>query len=141
MSTNPLAAAVEALEPFANYADPHNMLSADSIITTGSSFAKRQLTMGDCYTAARTLPSLRAALAEAEGAVSLPVRWEWETDGDEDHNLVLYLGPIRLGLIWVAPNGSIRASLLNWPISKSSFHPTLAAAKAALLAAVKGEEK
>lgn len=52
-------ALVEALRPFANYADDARAKApADLVITVGSSIAKRQLTMGDCYKA-------RAALSDA----------------------------------------------------------------------------
>ena len=80
-----------------------------------------------------------AISAPAPDEVVLRVRWEWETDGDEDHNLVLHLGAIRFGFIWVAPNGNIRA-LRNGQTSKSSFYPTLAAAQAALIECAKGGE-
>lgn len=43
----------EALRPFAAFADPHGRVPDDMNITLGSRFAKRQITMGDCY-AART---------------------------------------------------------------------------------------
>lgn len=46
---------VEALRPFADYADPRCAAPDDLVITQGSGFAKRQLTMGDCYNAAEAL--------------------------------------------------------------------------------------
>lgn len=46
----------EALEPFADYAaDPQQNVPAHLNITRGSWMAKRQLTMGDCYTARTAL--------------------------------------------------------------------------------------
>lgn len=50
----------EALKPFADYADRAMVLPPTFQITTGSSIARVQLTLGDCYGA-------RAALALAEG--------------------------------------------------------------------------
>jgi hypothetical protein len=44
-----------ALKPFANYADPSGVFPPTVEITTGSRFARKQLTMGDCYEAARAL--------------------------------------------------------------------------------------
>lgn len=44
-----------ALKPFADYADPTAVFPPTIDITTGSRFAVRQLTMGDCYEAARAL--------------------------------------------------------------------------------------
>jgi hypothetical protein len=44
-----------ALKPFADYADPRQFMPADMVITQGSPMAKRQLTMGDCYTARRVM--------------------------------------------------------------------------------------
>lgn len=41
----------KALQPFANYADSRNVVNPEFIITAGSSIAKKQLTMGDCYRA------------------------------------------------------------------------------------------
>ena len=42
---------IEALEPFAEFADPNDMVPANLPIAMGSSMAKQQLTMGDCYKA------------------------------------------------------------------------------------------
>jgi len=50
---------VKALSPFAEYADHRNVCPADNVITIGSTIAKRQLTMGDCYEA-------RNAIAKAK---------------------------------------------------------------------------
>jgi hypothetical protein len=44
-----------ALKPFADYADKHNSVLGQTIITGGSPLAKRQLTMGNCYDARRAL--------------------------------------------------------------------------------------
>jgi hypothetical protein len=44
-----------ALKPFADYADPSAVFPPTIEITKGSRFARRQLTMGDCYEAARVL--------------------------------------------------------------------------------------
>lgn len=44
-----------ALRPFANYADEKGIVLDNAVITKGSSFAKRQLTMVDCRRAAATL--------------------------------------------------------------------------------------
>lgn len=44
-----------ALKPFADYADPSGVFPPTIEITTGSRFARKQLTMGDCYEAARVL--------------------------------------------------------------------------------------
>lgn len=43
------------LKPFADFADPTRRFSRDLKITAGSSIARRQLTMGDCYDAADAL--------------------------------------------------------------------------------------
>lgn len=48
-----------AVKPFAEYADPRNLMPASLPISNGSSMARQQLTMGDCYAA-------RDALAGAE---------------------------------------------------------------------------
>jgi hypothetical protein len=58
----------EALRPFAEYADKNRRLPGDHIITQGSRFAKRQLTMADCYAAADALSSAQepAPYADAE---------------------------------------------------------------------------
>jgi hypothetical protein len=55
----------EALEPFANYADPRSAVPVNLPISNGSSLAKRQLTMGDCYIA-------REALAEHAKLMAAP---------------------------------------------------------------------
>lgn len=47
-----------ALKPFADYADPTAVFPPTIEITTGSRFAVRQLTMGDCYEAARVLDQI-----------------------------------------------------------------------------------
>lgn len=44
-----------ALKPFADYADPSGVFPPTIEVTTGSRFARKQLTMGDCYEAARAL--------------------------------------------------------------------------------------
>lgn len=44
-----------ALKPFADYADPSAVFPPNIPITNGSRLARRQLTMGDCYEAARVL--------------------------------------------------------------------------------------
>lgn len=44
-----------ALLPFANYADTRGVITKDHVVTIGSPLARRQLTMGDCYAAARAL--------------------------------------------------------------------------------------
>lgn len=44
-----------ALRPFAEYADPRGNVPAHLQITSGSSIARRQLTMGHCYTARAAL--------------------------------------------------------------------------------------
>lgn len=44
-------ALVEALKPFAAYADPKNKMPPDMIISNGTPMARRQLHMGDCYNA------------------------------------------------------------------------------------------
>jgi len=49
-----------ALKPFADYADPRNTVPADFRISAGSTMARKQLTMGDCYRA-------RAALNRPDG--------------------------------------------------------------------------
>ena len=49
----------KALEPFAAYADPHGAFPADLPITSGSSMARKQLTMGDCYNAAEALSQFK----------------------------------------------------------------------------------
>ena len=41
----------KALKPLADYADPHQRTDPEMVITQGSSMAKRQLTMDDCYQA------------------------------------------------------------------------------------------
>jgi hypothetical protein len=48
-------AAVAALKPFADFADPHNRAPDHLVITVGSSMARKQLTMGDCYKARQAL--------------------------------------------------------------------------------------
>jgi hypothetical protein len=48
-------AAVAALKPFADFADPHNRAPDHIVITVGSSMARKQLTMGDCYKARQAL--------------------------------------------------------------------------------------
>ncbi len=50
-----IAEVCAALKPFADYADARAKAPPDMQITTGSAFAKRQLTMGDCYAAAKAL--------------------------------------------------------------------------------------
>ena len=44
-----------ALKPFADFADVRGALPNDYVITQGSSFAKQQLTMGDCNEARSVL--------------------------------------------------------------------------------------
>jgi hypothetical protein len=46
---------MEALQPFAVYADQRGKIPIDYQITQGSPVAKRQLTMGDCYKAKEAL--------------------------------------------------------------------------------------
>lgn len=53
----------EALRPFADFADPRGVVPADFVITQGSSMAKRQLTMGDCYEALAALAVVPAQAA------------------------------------------------------------------------------
>jgi hypothetical protein len=43
---------VARLKVFADFADSQRRMPRDLVITNGSSMAKRQLTMGDCYDAA-----------------------------------------------------------------------------------------
>jgi hypothetical protein len=52
-----LESARKALEPFAAFADPRNVIPPDIILTAGSPMARKQITMADCYAA-------RAALTE-----------------------------------------------------------------------------
>lgn len=47
--------AEEALKPFANFADKNGRMPSSMPITSGSSLAKQQLTMGDCYQAVEIL--------------------------------------------------------------------------------------
>lgn len=54
-----LARMKAALEPLAEYADPHNRVPADYEITKGSPLAKRQLRMSDCYAARLALRHAR----------------------------------------------------------------------------------
>ena len=49
----------EALQPFADFADMRRNVPGDFIITQGSSLAKRQLKMADCYRARAALASGR----------------------------------------------------------------------------------
>jgi BMFP domain-containing protein YqiC len=55
----PLHACIEQLEaalrPFADFADPRNKIPADMVLTAGSSMARKQLTMADCYAARAVL--------------------------------------------------------------------------------------
>lgn len=51
----------DALQPFANFADPRGKMPGDLAITHGSLIAKRQLVMDDCYRA-------RKALSKEQGA-------------------------------------------------------------------------
>jgi hypothetical protein len=45
----------EVIKPFADFADPRNVLPDDYVITRGSPLARAQLTMGDCYRAREAL--------------------------------------------------------------------------------------
>lgn len=49
---------IEALEPFADFADTSGVLPDDHVITRGSRMAQRQLTMGDCRRALAALATL-----------------------------------------------------------------------------------
>lgn len=49
-----LAECLNALRPFAEFADPRRVVPPGMPITQGSSMARRQLTMGDCYFARDT---------------------------------------------------------------------------------------
>lgn len=56
---------VEALEPFAEFAPKYERVCPeDFIITCGSKYAKRQLTMGDCYQARHVLSAFTKAKEE-----------------------------------------------------------------------------
>jgi len=57
---------VAALKPFAAYADNGIGTTVDMVITTGSCFAKRQLTMGDCLRASAALSRADAASGKAD---------------------------------------------------------------------------
>ena len=57
---------VAALKPFAAYADNGIGTTDDMVITTGSCFAKRQLTMGDCLRASAALSRADAASGKAD---------------------------------------------------------------------------
>ncbi len=53
--SNRAAAFEEALKPFAEFADPRNMIPPDTILTAGSPMARKQITMSDCYAARSAL--------------------------------------------------------------------------------------
>ena len=59
-------AALAALKPFAEYADPRNKFPDTLQITNGSSLARRQLTMGDCYWARDVLSTSQRFSGEGE---------------------------------------------------------------------------
>lgn len=56
----------DALKPFADYADPNKYLADDFIITNGSTFAKRQIRMGDCRRAKEALAAAEAPPSRIE---------------------------------------------------------------------------
>jgi hypothetical protein len=49
----------EVLQPFADFADESVTLPNTFVINKGSSMARRQLTMGDCYRARAVLEGLK----------------------------------------------------------------------------------
>lgn len=57
---------IAALEAFAAYADPRRSVPASMPVTSGSSMARKQLTMGDCYAAADALAALSTSPAGQE---------------------------------------------------------------------------
>lgn len=59
-------ALVNALEPFAAFADPHRIAPPELPITQGSRMARRQLTMADCYGAADAIAAVQAESAARE---------------------------------------------------------------------------
>lgn len=62
---------IAALEAFAAYADPRRSVPASMPITNGSSMARKQLTMGDCYAAADALAALSTSPAGQEAVCDL----------------------------------------------------------------------
>jgi hypothetical protein len=64
--TNRETALVDALEPFASFADARRIAPPYLPITQGSGMARRQLTMGDCYRAADAVAGMRAEGARRE---------------------------------------------------------------------------
>ena len=55
-------ALVEALKPFADFADKHKNIDPSWAITLGSSRVTRQLTIGDCYKASTVLTQITNAM-------------------------------------------------------------------------------
>ena len=127
--SNPLAAAIEALELAAQ---KFEILAAAGV----------ELTDGVCpkysYQEARDAArSARTALAEAEGSVNLPVRWEM--DAEDDGFIVCRLGIMEVGYIERLNRKGVERWRCKIPQYGATFHDTPKAAKAALLAAVRGD--
>lgn len=59
-TTEALKTAAIALQPFADFADPNNVVPASMVITNGSRFSYRQLQMSDCYRARDVINMIKA---------------------------------------------------------------------------------
>ncbi|WDA37826.1 hypothetical protein [Sphingobium sp. YC-XJ3] len=73
---------IAALEAFAAYADPRRSVPASMPVTSGSSMARKQLTMGDCYAAADALAALSTSPTGQE-VREASVAEEWTAYMDE----------------------------------------------------------
>ena len=143
---NPLAAAIEALarEIAGTVLDGLHSEPLEYVLRRGyaamglspSFAAKMCLRLAECEVEDQHDSTLRTALAEAEGSVTLPVRWDNSADGKDAD---LSIGPISVGCIYYANARSKWVAVAQRINFTSPGHTDIAAAKAALLAAVRGE--
>ena len=127
--SNPLAAAIEALELAAQ---KFEILAAAGV----------ELTDGVCpkysYQEARDAArSARPALAEAEGSVNLPVRWVEQ--GGSLQSTQLFLGDCYVGCFFDNDGGGVFVEYEPDEVIWAKHVADPDTAKAALLAAVRGD--
>ena len=127
--SNPLAAAIEALELAAQ---KFEILAAAGV----------ELTDGVCpkysYQEARDAArSARTALAEAEGSVNLPVRWVEQ--GGSLQSTQLFLGDCYVGCFFDNDGGGVFVEYEPDEVIWAKHVADPDTAKAALLAAVRGD--
>ena len=135
--TNHLTAAVEALEKARSQLDisdqytknERSSCNVSSVAEIQNSHVRDQVN--------HALAHLRAALAEAEGSVTLPVRWVEE--GGSLPSTQLFLGDCYVGCFFDNDDGRVFVEYEPDEVIWAKHVADLDTAKAALLAAVRGE--